>query len=64
MKFRVTVTYEYEVDEKDAQTDYDTQKPGEMAASDEANFRTLPADSTLVGDLRTLPFEVSVETVR
>ena len=64
MKFRVTVTYEYEVDEKDAQIDYDTQNPVEMAAIDEANFRTLPADSTLVGDLRKLPFEVSVEVVQ
>lgn len=62
MKFRVTVTYEYEVSDGDALEHYDTTAPDEMAAIDQGNYYNSPM--TLVQDVIDHNADIRVEPVQ
>ena len=59
VKMRVTVTYEYDADPKD----YDTDDASAMAEIDEQNFNLPMGQAYVAADLTGLPFKVKVEPV-
>ena len=61
MKFKVTVSWEYEAEADTAQEYYGTTNPAEMARIDEAGFRDEPED--FMGDLTSKAYAVTIEPI-
>lgn len=62
MKFKITISWEYEVESDTAQKYYATTDPDAMAKIDEAGFRDDPED--FMGDLYSKPYIVTIVPVK
>jgi hypothetical protein len=62
MKFRVTIYYDYEVSDADADEEYGTADPVVMAAIDETSLRQDPG--AIAADLADVSYTVDVRPWR